>query len=206
MEPADLSGSCAGPRPGRRGRPLTVLLAIALLLSAAPACRRSSERRAAPPRDTQAEGREEPETIGSPADLEAIARLRDEYLGARNTGDVDRFERLWTADGVLLPVDEPAVIGREAVADYIADFLDQNAGRIEVHPEEVRVAGDWAFERGTETIASADEATGEALEIAIKYVAVLFRQPDGTWRIGRYMFNFDESEPIDEEPAESVTC
>jgi len=166
------------------------VLALAALVLVGAGCRRAPEGGAA----------------GSPADLAAIDRLRSDYVAARNEGDVDRLKELWTADGVLLPIDEPAVIGREAIAEHIADFLDQTPGTISIEPDETRVAGDWAFERGSETITLEADASGEHVHLLIKYLAILVRQPDGSWKVGRYMYNLDESEPGEEETAESVTC
>jgi uncharacterized protein (TIGR02246 family) len=178
-------------RPRRAHHRVTIgVVALAALVLVGPGCRRAPGGGAA----------------GSPADLAAIDRLRSDYVAARNAGDVDRLRDLWAVDGVLLPIDEPAVIGREAIAGHIADFLDQTPGTIAIEPDETRVAGDWAFERGRETITLETEASGEHVHLQIKYLAILVRQPDGSWKVGRYMYNLDESEPGEEETAESVTC
>lgn len=191
----------SGPAP----RTLIVpVLTFAALVAIGSGCGR------APGEDTRGAGgagdMDPADRTGSPADLAAIDRLRTAYVEARNEGNVDRLEQLWTEDGVLLPIDESPVVGRDAIAAHIEDFLDQTPGTIEVRPDETRVAGDWAFERGIETITLDEDSTGEHMFLTIKYLAILARQPDGTWKVGRYMYNLDESEPEEEEEtAESLT-
>ena len=138
---------------------------------------------------TAGSGRSEP---GTAADLAAIDKLRAAYLEARNSGEASRVISLWAEDGVLLPIDEPPVTGREAIAEHIQDFLDQTPGTITIHPDETRVAGDWAFERGREVLTMRE--SGREVALTIKYLAILVRLPDGSWKVGRYMYNLDESD------------
>lgn len=189
----------------RRARIFSILTFAALVAIHA-GCQRAPVEGGAAAGGTGSAGSGSAGQTGASADLAAIDRLRSDYVAARNEGDVDRLKALWTADGVLLPIDEPAVVGREAIAEHIADFLDQTPGTIAIQPDETRVAGDWAFERGSETITLEAEATGEHVHLTIKYLAILMRQPDGSWKVGRYMYNLDESEPGEEETAESLTC
>jgi uncharacterized protein (TIGR02246 family) len=176
------------------------------LIAATSGCRRAPEERRPAPDGPPTDRPAAADQSGSPADLAAIDRLRSEYVAARNAGEVDRIGALWTEDGVLMPIDEPAVLGRGAIVEHIADFLDQTPGTIEIFPEETKVAGDWAFERGTETITLETDASGEQVRLVIKYLAILARQPDGSWKVGRYMYNLDDTEPGEEEEADSVTC
>jgi uncharacterized protein (TIGR02246 family) len=138
---------------------------------------------------------------GGAADLAAIARLRSEYTAARNDGDVQRLMALWTDDAVFMPMDEPTLTGREAIGRHIQDFLDQSPGEIELVPAETRVAGDWAFERGTEIVTMRTDPGGPSATIDVKYLVILKRQPDGSWKYARYIYNLEEPFPESDAPA-----
>ena len=58
-----------------------------------------------------------------------------------------------------------------------------------INNEEVQVAGDWAFSRGTYTLSITPKAGGEEIFIDGKYMTILKRQTDGSWKIHRDIFN-----------------
>ena len=49
----------------------------------------------------------------SEADLEAINKLRQDFVSARNTGDTAGLLGLWTDDGVWMRPNETAIVGRK---------------------------------------------------------------------------------------------
>ena len=142
-----------------------------------------------------------PSLGASAADLAAIGRLHQEYVAAHNASDPDRLMALWTDDAILMPMDEPSIRGRQAIAKHYEEFFDQNPSEIELEPVETRVAGDWAFERiqVTVTLPGGPEENRHA---DVKYVWILERQPDGTWKIARAIYNLDGS--IDDEEGVSA--
>jgi uncharacterized protein (TIGR02246 family) len=125
------------------------------------------------------------------ADLAAIARLRDEYVAAHNSGDIDRLMALWAEDAVFMPADEPNIFGRAAIREHIQEILDQIPARVALSLEETRVAGDWAFDRGIETVTMGSEASGESVTMRVKYICILQRQPDQSWKFARYIYNLE---------------
>ena len=132
----------------------------------------------------------------SAADLAAIGRLHQEYVAAHNASDADRLMKLWTDDAVLMPMDEPTLSGRKAISEHYEEFFDQNPSQIEIEPVETRVAGDWAFERIQVTV-SLPGGSEEERHADVKYLWILQRQPDGSWKIARAIYNLDGS--IDDE-------
>ena len=154
------------------------LPAVAALLLVA-ACTPSPENR-----PTEAHG-------ASAQDLAAISRLHDAYVLAHNDADVPRMIALYTEDGVLMPTDEPALTGREAIGGHYEEFFDQTPSKILLRPIETRVAGDWAFERLEMTVTM--PGGGEnVMEAKVKYLWILERQKDGSWKIARAIYNLDE--------------
>jgi ketosteroid isomerase-like protein len=63
---------------------------------------------------------------------------------------------------------------------------------VAIFNEEVRVAGDWAYSRGTYSATLTPKAGGEPREDSGKYLTILERQSDGSWKIARDCFNSNE--------------
>ena len=124
--------------PTRRSFPTVRRLAACLVAAGLAAC--SSRPSETEPPAAATHG-------ASAADLAAIGRIHQEYVAAHNASDADRLMALWTDDAVLMPMDEPAIVGRQAIKEHYEEFFDQNPSEITLEPVETRVAGDWAFER-----------------------------------------------------------
>jgi uncharacterized protein (TIGR02246 family) len=133
----------------------------------------------------------------SHADLEAIGRLRSDFVQATNEGDVDRLTALFADDAVFVPADDPTCEGKDAIADYFDDLMRDAPQTIDLDVLETRVEGDWAFERLDVTIDSTDAESGEETETWARYFWVLKRQPGGGWKIDRAIYNIEE--PGDED-------
>jgi ketosteroid isomerase-like protein len=56
---------------------------------------------------------------------------------------------------------------------------------------EVQVVGPWAFDRGAYRWRGIPRAGGEPIEDHGKYLVILQRQPDGSWKVARDMDNSD---------------
>jgi len=62
----------------------------------------------------------------------------------------------------------------------------------------VRVSGDLAVVRGTDTGTTAPKSGGEPVKYNLKWLTVLERQPDGTWKWIYEMWN--DNDPLPEKP------
>ena len=136
-------------------------------------------------------------TLGASAeDLAAISRVHQQYVAAHNDSDADRLVALFTEDAVLMPMDEPSLSGRQAIREHYEEFFDQNPSAIELSPVETRVAGDWAFER-IQVKVTLPDGKGDDRHADVKYLWILQRQPDRSWKIARAIYNLDGN--IDDE-------
>jgi uncharacterized protein (TIGR02246 family) len=135
----------------------------------------------------------------SPADLQAIQRLRDTFASDYNEQNAERLSDLFTEDAVFAPADDATCEGKREIEEFFRDVLDQEPATIELEVRETEVRGDWAFERIDATLTATDSTTGEEYEIWERYFWVLKRQPGGSWRIARALYNIDESEGEDED-------
>jgi len=132
------------------------------------------------------------DTVG---DLETIQRLREAHVAALNAGDADAWASLFTDDGVQMPPNAPTNRGREAVRAWSRAFLEAFRPAFALSVAEVRLAGDWAFERGAYRIALTPRAGGEPIPDVGKYITIYQRLPGGMWGIARDIWSTDHPLP-----------
>lgn len=136
----------------------------------------------------------QPKTMAQPATDEdvvaAVNAIWDEYEASVIASDVDRWIALWTDDGVRMPPDMPFVEGKDTIYETVAAVM-QAAPTTEfvITPLETRSSGDLAYSRGVYTVKFTVAATGEEGFIDGKFMTILQRQPDGSWKIHRDIFN-----------------
>jgi uncharacterized protein (TIGR02246 family) len=123
------------------------------------------------------------------ADVEALDHVREAHIAALNDGDVNAWVGAFTADGVQMPPNAPANLGRETIRTWSQAFLAPFRAAFALAVDEVQVAGDWAFERGTYTITLTHKAGGEPMQDIGKYITIYERQPSGAWGMARDIWN-----------------
>ena len=138
-------------------------------------------------------------------DKVAIEKLHQQDIQASLSLDVPALESLWTDDIVTMPPNEPAVVGKEAnekrLEDSAAALKSTEIMAYDEQWQEIRIQGDWAYEWGT--ISGRTHPFSGGNETSYKYNAlrILNRQPDGTWKIARSIYNDANPAPTKtEEP------
>lgn len=116
------------------------------------------------------------------AELAAINGLRNQFAAAYNSNDA----------AAMFP-NQPSIQGRQAIQATLEDFFKQNTAKITHTPLETQVVGDWAYERGniTETLTA---KSGKAIEKSLRYLVILKRLPDGSWKVYRDISNSNVKE------------
>jgi len=124
---------------------------------------------------------------GSEADVERIRVIWNIYSTARVVGDYEVWLSLWDEEGIQMPPGAPA--RSKDVLDEVVPkaFTSGSVSSMNIYPEEIVVAGSWAYARGTYD--SEREVEGKAVRVEGKFLTIFKRQPDGTWRIYRDCFN-----------------
>jgi uncharacterized protein (TIGR02246 family) len=135
------------------------------------------------------------ERFGSEIDLEAIDRVRDAHVAALNAGDAEAWAARFTDDGVQMPPNAPANVGRTMIGSWSQAFLDQFRVQFALAVDEVRVLGEWAFERGEYTISLHPKAGGPSMRDMGKYITVYQRKPGDAWRMARDIWNSSNPPP-----------
>ena len=113
----------------------------------------------------------------------------EEYSAAIAAGDAEQSMALWAEDGIYFPPGAPPIFGWEAIAERTRPYLAQFDTRHEVSSEGIEVRGDLTVNWGTWVQTVVPRAGGDSTVIRAKYLRVLRKQQDGSWRIWRDIWN-----------------
>ena len=119
-------------------------------------------------------------------DIEAIKEMGNQYAVAINTGDFELWISLWADDGVQMPPDTPARIGKEQIREAMTPVFEQMTLDIIITSiEDVKVYGDLGLTHCNYTLAVTPKAGGETViaEPDGKALTLYERQSDGSWKI-----------------------
>ncbi len=126
-------------------------------------------------------------------DIEAINAMREKHVVAVNTKDIAANMADFTDDLVYLPPDQPPVYGKDSLTAFVEAFYAEFDIEIEMTSREVVIAGEWAFDWGIVTGVVVPLEGGEETVLDWKYLYVYQRQPDGSWKIARDIYNSNVS-------------
>jgi uncharacterized protein (TIGR02246 family) len=135
------------------------------------------------------------EHSASKIDLEAIDRVRDAHVAAVNAGSAEAWAEQFADDGVQMPPNAPANVGKTMIRSWSQAFLDQFRVQFALAVDEVRVFGEWAFEKGGYTISLQPKAAGPLMQDKGKYITVYQRESGDSWRMARDIWNSDNPPP-----------
>jgi uncharacterized protein (TIGR02246 family) len=166
-------------------RHFVILTALALCSGCQPA----------PKTQTSTEGAESAAATAAPAGLsaedEAAVRAVDaEWARAATAGDAKALTAVYASDATLLPPNEAEAKG-EAVGKYNADMLSAYPAKMELNTTAVEGRGDLAYAVGTWRATPTPKKAGAKAPPPEegKYLEVLKKQPDGSWKIVYDMWN-----------------
>ena len=125
------------------------------------------------------------------ADRAALNKVRDDFVTAFNAADAPNIAATYSEDAVLMPQNQEPVTGRTAIETYYKSLHTQVNAKISLTSQEITMIGeDSAFDRGTYLLSITPKKDGgTAMEDAGKYLVILERQPDGTWKVVRDIDN-----------------
>jgi len=125
-------------------------------------------------------------------DKAAIDTTRNAYASAWRAGNAADVAGLYADDALVLYPNEPPVVGKAAIQTYFDQFFgDFIQDEFELTSAEIEIAGSWAFDRGTYRWKGTPKAGGPAVEDHGKFLVILKRQSDGSWKVARDMDNSD---------------
>jgi uncharacterized protein (TIGR02246 family) len=122
-----------------------------------------------------------------------IRRLRESYMRAQDAGDAEACVAHWADDGVLLPPNEPAVSGREALISWYRRVFNESRFAFRISFDEIQVVGGWSFARGSYAGSIIPKDGSEPIHEEGKYLEIHKRDADGSWKFARHIWNSDRS-------------
>jgi uncharacterized protein (TIGR02246 family) len=129
--------------------------------------------------------------VAEGSDVIAIQGLLEKRLAAAAAGDMDAFMGYLTEDAVLMPPDDPAVEGSEALRSYFEPIIQGYTVNVERPHSSVTVIGNWAFEDYTYELTLTPRSGGAPIVETGKGMFVYRRGADGRWRVARDVWNRD---------------
>lgn len=122
-------------------------------------------------------------------DHEAIRAFYPPWTERVLAGDFEGAVELYTADAVVMPPNRPAVRGREELLAFLRSF--PKLTRAEFHVDEVDGRGDLAYVTGRYSLTMEPEGAPGPVHDEGKFIEIRRRQPDGSWKLARDIFNSD---------------
>ncbi len=124
------------------------------------------------------------------ADVAAIRAADSSFAAAVTAGNAAAVADVYEAAAKLLPPNAPPIQGREGIQKFWAGFLGGYDVRITLATDEVEGRGDLGYNRGHYTLEGTPKAAGGApLHDEGKFLEVMRKQPDGSWRYAVDMYS-----------------
>ncbi|MGD2124391.1 MAG: SgcJ/EcaC family oxidoreductase [Gemmatimonadota bacterium] len=145
---------------------------------------------------------EPPSPDTSEADLQAIRAITDNFDVAVNADDYRALAELYDDDAVRMPNEAPPQIGKDAIREWFRLEGEQYLREIDNVVRDVQVFGDWGYMWGDTSGLLTPMNGGEPITVDSKWMSVVRRQPDGSWKVYRDIYN-SNSPPTISEGSES---
>jgi ketosteroid isomerase-like protein len=131
-----------------------------------------------------ANGAGKPDSATAAADLQGIGKERDAFAAAFKAGDVAAVTALYTSDGLTQPNFAATGTGASGLAAAYKGFFDQFNGitSFVLTPVKTEVSGNLAYDIGTYTFTAAPKTKGDAIKGDGRYIVVMRKGADGTWK------------------------
>ena len=124
-------------------------------------------------------------------DVAAIVQIAKDFSKAIAANDFQRVIDVYSPDVVYMSPGAPDAVGKDAVAQGWGDMLSSYSVRVDVHIVEVKILGDYAYDRATFTMSMKPKAGGETQDMGGRVFEVL-RKEGGKWKSLRVMVNSEK--------------
>jgi uncharacterized protein (TIGR02246 family) len=138
-------------------------------------------------------GEREPVTTGP--EVEGVRSWFEAYTDAINDGVLDRWAEFVADDAVIMPPDEPPIIGMEAIRPQYAAVFNAYSFDFRGGLQEVAVSGPLAVVRASIAETLTPKSGGEPMEYRGAWLMVLRREVDGSWKLWRNMWSVFPPQP-----------
>ena len=131
------------------------------------------------------------------AALAAVRTAHDSYVQSINANKVDAWLGSLTDDIVYFVPNQPAIVGKEAVAAWATRYLQEVTTHWTKPVQEFQISGDWAFGQyaytASDSVVIRDPATdGGGTSTDSGWGLVVYHHDrDGRWRVARDAWGSD---------------
>lgn len=144
----------------------------------------------------QAPVAEVPKGPSTEQDVATIRAMLDPYIKAYNAMDAAALAMEDAEDALRMPADYPILKGRAAIEEHYRQRFEEakksySTMTLGLTSEEVEVFGDRAMHRGTWTWKGTPKSGAAPVEAKGKWLSILKRMPDGSWKVYRHSSNRD---------------
>jgi ketosteroid isomerase-like protein len=123
-------------------------------------------------------------------DRAAIEKLHQADVTATLNNNADQLAALWADDAVLLGEGEAPVSGRRTLRDVYAKDPAKIL-KYTPHIESLEIHGNVAYEWGRFDALAKEAANKPAADWKGRFLRVMAKQPDGSWKFTRIMWQRD---------------
>jgi len=127
--------------------------------------------------------------VSAAQDNAAIDKVRLDFNAAYNEGNAKALTGLITRDGIWMPPGEPTVFGQGNIKARYAKLFTNMSSKFELKAGDIQLSGDWAYLSGDWSRVDTPKAGGAVKNVSGHYLLIVKRQPDGTWKIARDIWN-----------------
>ncbi len=121
---------------------------------------------------------------------EFINNARQEIDAAWLSEDTDVIMTHSADDMILMPPNVKFQSGKEEIRNFLQGFFDNfTMTDLKTIDREIKVSGDWAYERGTYEWVIVPEGSIESFNDRVNFIGIWQRQPDGMWKEVRAIWN-----------------
>lgn len=117
------------------------------------------------------------------------------FAEAYNRGDIAAAVEFYTRDAKFLNPNTEIISGKKAIKEFLEAGRAMGLRRISFKGVEAGCDGDLAYERGIINMDIAPEG-GQAMKDKGKYLVVMKRQADGSWKVAVDIWNSDWPQPV----------
>jgi uncharacterized protein (TIGR02246 family) len=118
----------------------------------------------------------------------AIELANAKFSEAFARGDAKALSAMYTSDAIAFPPDSEMIRGNEAIGEFWKATRDSGVQSAALTTDDVGRSGDIAYEVGKVSL-TIQPVGKEPTTSAAKYVVVWKRQPDGSWKLHRDIWN-----------------
>ncbi len=133
-------------------------------------------------------------TKSTEEDIKLISEISAARAKAFNDGNAAGIAVHFADSCVLMAPGKPASFGTQAVQAYYQSIFDEFHTELESHYEDVEVSGSLAYGRGEAKVTITPKNGGPSSTSTSKYLNILEKQADGTWKTTHDIWNGNEGE------------